>query len=112
MAKRLFKCSVCNFIWEGDNSPDVCPKCGQKHDVFKELPLETVEKIYKSEKTNDLHAEIISLTSKMIALSKKGIELDLDPACVKGFKQTIEGAYVIKQRAKAEIENHIAKEKW
>ena len=24
----LFKCSVCNFVWEGENPPEICPKCG------------------------------------------------------------------------------------
>ncbi|CUH94730.1 hypothetical protein P22_0796 [Propionispora sp. 2/2-37] len=112
MMKKLFKCTVCNFIWEGENPPAVCPKCGQPHEKFAELTSENADKVYKSERTNDIHAEIITLIDRIIALSREGIELDLDPACVSGFKQAISEGYIIKQRAKAEIENHIGKGKW
>lgn len=110
--KRLFKCSVCNFVWEGEAAPAVCPKCGQPHEKFVELQSDASDKIYKSERTNDIHMEIVALVDKIIALSREGIELNLDPACVSGFKQAINEGYVIKQRSKAEIENHIGKGKW
>lgn len=110
--KKLFKCSVCNFIWEGETAPDVCPKCGQPHEKFAELTPENADKIYKSERTNDIHMEIITLIDRVIALSHEGIDLNLDPACVSGFKQDINDGYIIKQRSKAEIENHIGKGKW
>ena len=41
-----------------------------------------------------------------------GIELNLDPNCVKTFEYANDKAWEIKQMAKAEIENHIAKGKW
>lgn len=110
--KKLFKCSVCNFVYEGENAPGVCPKCGQPHEKFIELSPEDADKIYKSERTNDIHMELITLMDKAIALSREGIDLDLDPACVGGFKKAINESYIIKQRAKAEIENHIGKGKW
>lgn len=110
--KKLFKCSVCNFVWEGESAPAICPKCGQPHEKYHELPADTANKVYHSERTNDIHMEMIILIDKVIALSKEGIELNLDPACVSGFEKAISEGYVIKQRAKAEIENHISKGKW
>lgn len=110
--KKLFKCSVCNFIYEGETAPTTCPKCGQPCEKFVELAPEAADKVYKSERTNDIHMEIVTLIDKVIALSYEGIDLDLDPACVSGFKQAINEGYIIKQRAKAEIENHIGKGKW
>jgi rubredoxin len=110
--KKLFKCSVCNFVWQGEIAPDICPKCGQPHEKFAELTAENAGKIYKSERTNDIHMEIITLIDKVIVLSHEGVKLDLDPACVNGFKQAINEGYTIKQRSKAEIENHIGKGKW
>lgn len=110
--KKLFKCSVCNFIGEGEAAPAVCPKCGQPHDKFAELTPENAAKIYKSERTNDLHMQIITLVGQVIALSREGIELNLDPACVSAFQQAINESYVIKQRSKAEIETHIGRGKW
>jgi len=112
MMRKLFKCSVCNFISEGETAPHVCPKCGQPQEKFAELTPENAGKVYTSEKTNDIHMEIITLIDKMIVLSHKGIDLNLDPACVSAFKQAISEGYVIKQRAKAEIESHIGKGKW
>lgn len=110
--KKLFKCSVCNFIHEGEGPFDKCPKCGMGSEKFVELSAEDAKKVYQSEKTNDIHMEIISLTNQIIALSLEGIELNLDPNCVNSFKQAIAESYVIKQRAKAEIEGHVGKGKW
>jgi len=110
--KKLFKCSVCGFIHEGENPLDKCPKCGMGSEKFVELSAESADKVYKSEKTNDIHMEIIDLTNRIIELSLEGIELKLDPNCVSCFQQAIAEGYVIKQRAKAEIEGHISKGKW
>jgi len=110
--KKLFKCSVCSYIHEGENAPDKCPKCGQGKENFVELSAEVTALVYKSERTNDLHMEIITLMEKIVKLSKEGIELNLDPNCVLSFTQAKNEAYVIKQRAKAEIENHMKKGKW
>lgn len=110
--KKLFKCTVCSFIAEGENAPSVCPKCGQPCEKFVELSAEDADKIYKAERTNDIHMEIIALTEKMVKLAKEGIEINLDPPCVSSFDQAKNEAYVIKQRAKAEIENHVKKGKW
>ena len=110
--KKLFKCTVCSFIREGEQAPDVCPKCGQPHDKYVELSQEIIDKVYQSEKTNDIHMKIISLMNEAIELANKGIEINLDPPCVSGFNKTINECYIIKQISKAEMENHIGKGKW
>jgi len=56
--------------------------------------------------------EVITLIDKVISLSHEGIKLNLDPNCVSAFNQAINEGYIIKQRCKAEIENHIGKGKW
>jgi rubredoxin len=109
---KLFKCSVCNYSYEGENAPDKCPKCGQGKEVFVELSPEITAMVYKSERTNDIHMQIITLTEKIVKLAKEGIDIDLDPPCVLSFTQARDEAYTIKQRSKAEIENHIKKGKW
>lgn len=110
--KKLFKCSVCNYVAEGATAPDICPKCGQPHEKFSELTEENATKVYTSEKTNDIHMQVITLMDQVIALSNEGIKLNLDPACVGAFTNAVKEAYVIKQRSKAEIESHIGKGKW
>lgn len=108
----LFKCSVCNYIYEGDDAPDVCPKCGQPKGKYSALNEEVTKKVYDSDRTNDIHMELINLSMKIVELAKEGIEIDLDPPCVLLFEQAIDQAWLIKQRCKAEIEGHISRSKW
>ena len=110
--KKLFKCSVCGYIAEGLEAPEVCPKCSVGKEKFEELSSEAAEKIYASDRTNDIHAEIIILAQRIADLSKEGIDLNLDPKCVSGFEKAKNEAWVIKQRCKAELAGHMANGKW
>ncbi len=109
--QKLFKCSVCGYIHEGDEAI-ICPKCNAQPDKFIELTQEESEKIYISDRTNDIHAEIISLSMQIADLATEGIEENLDPGCVKLFQQALNEAWVIKQRSKAELESHMKKGKF
>ncbi len=110
--KKLFKCTVCGFISEGETAPEKCPKCGLGADKFEELSSEAAEKIYSSDRTNAIHMEIITLAEKIITLSQEGIEINLDPKCLKAFKQAKDEAWTLKQRSKAELAGHISLGKW
>lgn len=110
--KKLFKCSVCGFIGEGEAAPEKCPKCGAPKEKFEELSSEAAEKVYRSDKTNVIHMEVIALADKIIKLSLEGIEDDLDPNCVITFKKAIDEAWTIKQRCKAELAGHMKVGKW
>ncbi len=108
----LWKCAVCGFMWEGLEAPEKCPKCGAPKEKFSSLSGEEAQKVYASDRTNDIHMEIITLAMRIEALAKEGIELDLDPPCVQLFKKAKEEARIIKQRSKAEIAGHLSKGKW
>jgi len=110
--KKLWRCSVCGYVHEGDAPPANCPKCGATADKFVELSKEDADKIYNSDRTNDIHMEIIALTSRIVELCKEGIELNLDPGCVSAFEKAKNEVWVIKQRCKAELETHMKKGKW
>ena len=110
--KKLFKCSVCNFMHEGETAPEKCPKCGQGQENFVELSADAAALVYKSERTNDIHMEIITLSDAIVKLAKEGIDINLDPNCVSILTQARNEAYVMKQRAKAELEGHMKKGKW
>jgi hypothetical protein len=71
-----------------------------------------MDKIYASDRTNDIHMKIVDLCMQIIALSEEGIEITLDPPCVALFKNTIKEARIIKQRSKAELVGHISKGKF
>ena len=108
----LWKCSVCGYVHEGAEAPDTCPKCGAPKEKFTALSEDAAKKIFMSDRTNDIHAEIIALAMKIKDLASEGIEINLDPPCVSLFKQAHDEAWVIKQRSKAEIESHVSKGKW
>jgi rubredoxin len=108
----LWKCSVCGYLHEGDDAPDFCPKCGAPKDKFAALSEEDAQKIYASDRTNDIHMEIIKLAMKIEALAKEGIAIDLDPPCVGVFKNAKNEAWVLKQRSKAELAGHMSRGKW
>lgn len=110
--KKLWKCSVCGYIHEGEEAPEVCPKCGATRDKFAEISAEDVEKIYKSDRTNDIHMQLITLAGEIAALAQEGIDLNLDPPCVALFKNALKESWIIKQRSKAELEGHMKKGKW
>jgi len=108
----LFKCTVCGYIHEGDSAPDKCPKCGAPKEKFVALSEEEAKKIYVSDRTNDIHAELIILAMKIEKLAKEGIGLNLDPPCLALFNQAKDDAWVLKQKCKAEIASHLSKGKW
>lgn len=79
---------------------------------FAALSEEDAKKIYASDRTNDIHMEIINLAMKIAQLAKEGIEINLDPPCAALFEQARDEAWIIKQRSKAEIAGHLGKGKW
>jgi hypothetical protein len=97
---------------EGDNPPAACPKCGAPAEKFNALSGEDAEKVYASDRTNDIHMEIAQLAMKIEKLAKEGIEINLDPPCVALFEKAKNEAWVIKQRSKAEIAGHMSRGKW
>lgn len=108
----LWKCSVCGYIHEGVEAPDFCPKCGSPKEKYNALSEEEAKKIFMSDRTNDIHGEIINLAMRIKDLANEGIEINLDPPCVALFKKAHDEAWVIKQRSRAEIASHVAKGKW
>lgn len=110
--KTLFKCTVCGYVHEGAEAPDKCPKCGAPKEKFEQLSSEVAEKIYASDRTNDIHMEIISLSSKIQKLCEEGIIINLDAGCVGAFEVAKNETWTIKQRSKAELAGHMTKGKW
>ena len=108
----LWRCTVCGFVHEGDEAPDFCPKCRAPKEKFVEMTEQESKLKRMSDRTNDIHMEIINLSMRIVELSKEGIDLNLDPPCVALFKDAINEAWVIKERSKAEIAGHLGKGKW
>ena len=108
----LWKCSVCGYTYFGNEPPEHCPKCGAPKEKFNALTEEEAKKVLDSDRTNDIHMEIIKHAMKIKELAKEGIAINLDPPCVALFHQAHDEAWVIKQRSKAEIAGHMSRGKW
>jgi len=110
--KKLWKCSVCGYVFEGAEPPAACPKCGAPAEKFVPVDDEAAQKLYASDRTNDIHAQLITLAMKMTQLCEEGISINLDPPCVGVFTKAREAAWVIKQSCKAELAGHMGKGKF
>lgn len=108
----MWKCSVCNYLHNGEEAPEKCPKCGVPKEKFAEVSGEHKDKIERARFTNSLLRELITTMEEVQHLASEGIEDDLDPGCKKVFVEAFEMAEFIKQSTLAEIENHIGKGKW
>ena len=108
----LWKCAFCGYLHEGNDAPEKCPKCDNPKEQFSSLSEEDTKKVLDSDRTNDIHMEIINLAMKIESLAKEGIEIKLDANCVSVFKNAVKEAWVLKQRSKAEIAGHVSKGKW
>lgn len=108
----MWQCGVCNYIHEGDGPPEKCPKCGAPKEKFTALDEKRVELIERSRFGNSLLMELDSHLDVIIELAQLGIEDDLDPACVKLYKECQDFATFARQSLKAEIVTHISKGKW
>ncbi|HPZ23163.1 MAG TPA: rubredoxin, partial [Bacillota bacterium] len=107
----MWQCGVCGYIHEGDGPPDKCPKCGAPKEKFAALDEKRVELIERSRFGNSLLMELDNHLAVIMELAELGIEDDLDPACVKLYKECKDFAAFARQSLKAEIETHISKGK-
>jgi hypothetical protein len=99
-------------VWEGGAAPDACPKCGAPKDKFTAIEEADTTKILRSRLTNEIHMEIYALMEKAKELAGKGVQDNLDPACVSVFQKTLEAAKFTQQRIAAELQGHVQRGKW
>jgi len=107
-----WKCGSCGLIYEGSEAPEKCPKCGALKNMFTQVPDDQVKLIEKSCFSNGLHMEAYTLLGELLELSEKGIQDNLDPACVKIFTEEREFAKLMMQKIKAELKTHMERNKW
>jgi rubredoxin len=109
---KKFRCTVCNFIYEGEDAPDKCPRCGSPKEKYEQIPEEKVKLIERSRLSNGLHMHLATLLEEVTQVATKGINDNLDPACVAIFTKAKDEAHLLRQFIKAEIQVHIGKGKW
>jgi len=108
----MFKCTVCGFIFDGEEAPAACPKCGAPKEKFTALPDADAQKIERSRLTNSLHMQLLTILEEVENLAEQGVQDDLDPGCVKVFERAQKDAYELVQAIKAELAGHMTRGKW
>lgn len=109
---QLWKCQVCNFVFEGATPPEKCPKCGAPREQFKQLSEQEAELVIKSRKTNYLHMRSLTLLQELLAVVDGIAKENLDPPCVKLASEEREFALTTIQKIMAELETHMKRGKW
>jgi len=109
---KKWKCGVCGFVWDGEDAPERCPKCGAPKEQFQELDAAAAALVERSRHTNSLHARLISLSREIEAVCKDGIQDALDPGCVDVFQKSLAHAYEMMKLAMTEMAIHVGKGKW
>lgn len=109
---KKWKCGVCGFVWDGQNAPGKCPKCGAATEKFAELAEAAATLVERSRHTNSLHCRMVSLAREIEAACKDGIKDNLDPGCVDVFNKSLQHAYEMMKLSMTEMQGHMNKGKW
>ncbi len=108
----IFKCGVCGYLFDGNEPPEFCPKCGAPREQFSKIDDAAEVLIKKARRTNDIHVKIAGLMEEAAGLAEEGVRENLDPPCVLLFQKCLKASWEIRQATKAEIQAHVAKGKW
>ena len=108
----MWKCGNCGYVWDGEEPPEQCPKCGAAREQYTALDEKAVELVDRSRFTNSLHMNLFALFEQVMEIAEDGIDDNLDPNCVKIFQRALDQAEVLQQSIKAELQGHMNKGKW
>jgi len=109
---KKWKCGVCGFVFDGDEAPGKCPKCGAPKEKFALLDEAAAGLVERSRHTNALHCRLVGLAREIEAVCKDGIADALDPGCVDVFTKSQAHAYEMMKLAMTEMAVHVGKGKW
>ena len=108
----MWKCSVCQYITDAADAPEVCPRCGAPKEKFVKLAEDKANLIKRARLSNGLHQRLHGILDEVETIGNKGVEDNLDPLCVKIFAKARDDAKELKRWIDAEIEVHVNKGKW
>ncbi len=103
---------MCNFVFEGPQPPDRCPKCGAPKEQFRQLSEQEAGLVTRSRRSNYLHMRALTLLRELLTVAEEIAQDNLDPPCVKIANEEKEFALTTIQKIMAELESHMKKGKW
>lgn len=104
--EKMWRCEVCGYLHEGDEPPEICPKCGAPKEKFELLDEEETEMMRDALQTKEKYAQILEKLDEVFQLAQEGIDLDLDDGCNKIFNKTKEEISGIHKMIKDELAGH------
>ena len=109
---KKWKCGGCGFVFDGDSSPDKCPKCSSSKEKFALLDDAAANLVERSRHTNCLHARLIAISREIETVCKDGIADNLDAGCLDVFKKSLQHSYEMMKLSMTEMQGHMGKGKW
>lgn len=109
---KKFKCGGCGFVFDGDQAPECCPKCGAPRERFEVLDDAAAQLVERSRHSNALHCRMVALARDIEVVCKDGIDDALDPGCVAVFTKSLAHAYQMMKLSMTETQGHMNKGKW
>jgi hypothetical protein len=108
----MWQCNACGFVWDGEEPPEQCLKCGAKQDRFELLEAKAADTIERARYSNSLHMQVYALLEEIMGIAEEGLDDNLDAGCARIFEQTLVQAEFLQQAIKAELQGHMKKGKW
>lgn len=109
---KMWRCEVCGYLHEGDEPPDICPKCGAPREKFELLDEEEAQMMREAMQTKEKYSQILARLDEVFVLADEGLKLDLDDGCNSIFTRTKEEIAVIHKMIKDELAGHAGECIW
>ncbi|MFY9114775.1 MAG: rubredoxin [Dethiobacteria bacterium] len=103
---KMWCCDVCGYLHEGDNPPDLCPKCGAPKDRFELLDEEEAGMMRDAFLTKRKYGQILKRLEEIKEIAEEGIILNLDEGCNRIFTRAKEDIAAIYGMIKDELTGH------
>ncbi len=103
---KIWRCEVCGYLHDGEEPPDICPKCGAPKEKFALLDEEEAEMMMDARNTKEKYREILKRLDEIEQLANEGLELDLDEGCNQIFNKTVQDIGGIQKRVRDELAEH------
>jgi rubredoxin len=108
----LWRCNVCGYLHEGEEPPDICPKCKAPKKNFELLDEEETQLMLDARQTKEKYSLIYDHLGEVARLAQEGVALDLDEGCNKIFNHTLEAIQDVQKMIKDELAGHAAECIW
>jgi len=103
---KMWRCEVCGYLHEGEEPPDLCPKCGAPKEKFELLDEEEAEMMRDALATREKYSQIYEHLEAIEKIAGEGLALNLDEGCNQIFTKTREDMVSIRQRIQEELDGH------